>query len=430
MSSKGTPVDRKSYAQVHDHIMKIMPLLERQPEGFLKHPFIVCAYGLHYANVIACWDCHHMAMRFSYAGKHEYFRHLIDNLMEYQSAKSGLTPAFIMSTEGMLQSSPPLHAHPFLMQGALMYLRQTGDSTWIKSVYDRLKKYLGYFETTMLTHLGLFRWPVTTYGGMDNDVSSFFQPETVVTPDINAWLCLEYLAAAKLAAGIGKDGDRKEFSRKAADLAKTTNDLLWYDKFSTYSAYDLVNGRFILHYDDAYLDETVGRFSFQSCSNLIPLYARMPDAQRARRMIKTYLLNEKHFWGEFGIRSLSRSSNYYNTAIWGNPPRFGDHHRLTNTNWQGPVLILTNYFMFHALRHYGFRKEAGDLADRTIRVLAKSLDIRGSWPENFNPDTGEPLYVENFASWNILADVMHTELKTGKWIMDSVFEPGAKRKSK
>lgn len=418
-------MNKKSYAQVHEHIAKIMPLVERRPEGFLKHPFLVCAYGLHYANLIACWDCHHMAMRFSYAGKHEYFRHLIDNLMEYQSARSGFTPAFLLTTEGVYQCSPPFHAHPFFMQGALMYLTQTGDVTWIKSVYDRLKKYLGYFEASMLTHLGLFRWPEIWQGGMDNDPISFFRPETVVTPDINAWLYLEYLAAAKLAARIGKDGDRKEFSHKATSLAKTTNDLLWYDKFSTYCAYDLVNGKFILHYDDALLDDTVGRFSYQGCSNLIPLYARMADKNRARRMIKTYLLSEKHFWSAFGIRSLSRSSNFHNNAVWGNPPRFGDHRQLSNTNWQGPVLILVNYLMFHALRHYGFREEAGDLADRTIRVLAKSLDKMGSWSENFHPDTGKPLYAENFASWNILADAMHTELETGKWIMDPVFEPGS-----
>ena len=65
------------------------------------------------------------------------------------------------------------------------------------------------------------------------------------------------------------------------------------------------------------------------------------------------------------------------------------------------------------------------LADRTIKVLALSLETVGSFAENFDGDTGAPLYARHFASWNILADRMHEELRSGNWIMDPVFDEGS-----
>ncbi len=76
-------------------------------------------------------------------------------------------------------------------------------------------------------------------------------------------------------------------------------------------------------------------------------------------MIERYVLSADHFLSAFGIRSLSRSSEYYNNAIWGNPPRYGPHDRLTNSNWQGPVWVPLCCFVAHAPAHYGYGCEAG-----------------------------------------------------------------------
>ena len=55
-------------------------------------------------------------------------------------------------------------------------------------------------------------------------------------------------------------------------------------------------------------------------------------------------------------------------------------------------------------------------------MLASSLAKIGMFTENYNAETGEPLYAPGYASWNILADMMRPELKSGKWIMDPVFD--------
>ncbi len=98
-----------------------------------------------------------------------------------------------------------------------------------------------------------------------------------------------------------------------------------------------------------------------------------------------------------------------------------DPNRLTNSNWQGPVWVPLNYFMFHALLFYGFAGEAEILSSRTINMLVHSLNKIGSFAENYDSDNGTPLYCKDFASWNILADMMPQETINKKWIMDAIF---------
>ncbi|MFH0922304.1 MAG: trehalase family glycosidase [Fibrobacterota bacterium] len=417
----------KEYKLVHEHIESILPRIERRPTKGIPFPYLAVAYSRHYAGFFYCWDHHHMAMRFACAGKPEYLRHGIDNML-YCQRTDGFTPFLISPKDGANGTPSDCHAQPFVMQGALMYISRTGDTAWLERQYDKLLKYLRYYELRYRAPHGLFRWTGSVVSGFDNDVvTTFFQPGTIIPVDINAWLYLEYRSASGLARLRGKKKDAVEFLQKAKNLRAAIQQTLWYAKAESYSAYDLCAQEPRFHYKDLYLDKSVGYYAFQTCSNLIPLYAGIPDNKQARAMLKRYVLSEKHFLSPYGIRSLSRSSEYYNNAVWGNPPRFGDHRRLTNSNWQGPVWIPLCYFMFHALRRYGFRREAADLAGRTIHVLAQSLARTGSFTENFHGDTGEPLYAPGFASWNILADLMPSELKTGRWIMEPVLRQPDRR---
>ena len=414
-------MEAQAYDAVHGHIEKIMPLLEHPASGRLPYPFLTPAYGRQYGDSIYCWDNHHMSMRFALAGKPEHLKYTIANLLHHQ-AGDGCVPFVVSSSGGPLCVGPGFHALPFLMQGALMYVKQTGDMAWLQQVFAKLEKYLEYFETDLRAPHGLFRWKMAYMSGIDNDAATtFFLPDTMIPVDINAWVYLEYLAASKLARLLKQPEKATVFQTKADALRKAVNDILWLDEVSSYAAYNLCEGRNVFHCEHKYAADA-GQFAFQSCSNLVPLYARIPDQDQAERMLRTYVLDENHFLSPYGIRSLSKSSDYYNNARLANPPRFGGHFWLTCSNWQGPVWIPLCYFMFNALLHYGLRCEAEDLADRTVRLLALALKQNGSFAENYHADTGKPLYCDNFASWNILADTMHAQLRENTWIMDPVFE--------
>jgi neutral trehalase len=413
-------MDNSNLQVVRQYINQIMPQIERPPMGKIPYPWLSITYGEHYPSTIFTWDHHHAALRFAIAGKPEYLRFLVDNLLYYQQS-DGHTSNMISIERGPRFLEVPFHAQPFLCQAALIYVSQTDDTAWGLSVFDKLVKYLHYFDTHYSAAFGLKRWRIGWAGGLDNDVvTAFLPPDTIASCDINGWLYLELLATEKLSKRLERSEDADLFARQAKQHREIVNDKLWYAQMNSYSAFSLCDGVPLFSLSCEGAPAATGRYAFQSCSNLIPLYARMADPDSARAMIRDYVVNEKHFWSPYGIRSLSKSSEYFNNAVWGNPSRFGDHRRMNESNWQGPVWIPINYFAFHALRYYGFTQEAGILADRTAAVLAKGLQIQGSFSENFDSETGYPLYASCFTSWNLLGDTLHDDL-VGNWIMDMIF---------
>lgn len=420
-------MDHPDLQAVRQYIKQVMPRIEHPPCGKILHPWLAITCGEHYGATIYTWDHHHAALRFAIAGKPEYLRFLIDNLLSYQQ-QDGHTPCVLHVDQGPRFTEPPYQAQPFLFQGAFLYVHQTGDTDWGQSVFGKLTAYLNYFDRNYSAAFGLKRWRVGWMGGLDNDVvTAFLPPDTIASADVNAWLYLELLAAEKMAILLERAEEADRLARQAREHRAVVNDKLWYAKENSYSAFSLCDGAPLFRWSSGDVPNEIGRYAFQSCSNLIPLYARMADHDSARAMIRNYVVNEEHFWSPYGIRSLSKSSEYFNNAVWGNPSRFGDHRRLNESNWQGPVWVPINYFVFHALRHYGFATEATLLADRTIEVLAKSLQIRGSFSENFHSETGDPLYASHYASWNLLADTLHDDLASGRWIMEPIFAPSGPR---
>ena len=409
-------------AIVHAHIERIMPLLEAPPGGALPYPSLRTTHGAHY-DAAYCWDHHHMGMRFAHAGKPAYLRYLPDNLLHHQKS-DGLTPNTVHRENGVMPG-PAHHAQPFLMQSALMYAAQTNHDEWAAERWPSLERYLSYYERNLLAPHGVFQWSLAWMSGIDNDAAtSFFPPRTVVPPDVNAWIYLEYRAAAALLKRLGRGAEAEDYQARAAALCEAVNNLLWNDEAGAYATLNLATGRTLVHLEI----EGAGRFgdfAFLSASSLIPLYAGMAPPDRAKRMIEQYLLSEDHFLSPWGVRSLSRASAYYNNAVWGNPSYYTSGDRLTNSNWQGPIWFPVCYFAFHALRRYGYGGEALDLMARTHRMLAHSVETIGSFTENYHAETGEPLYAPDFASWNVLADVMRDELEPERWIMAPLFENDA-----
>ncbi|MBU1736411.1 MAG: hypothetical protein KJ692_14385 [Verrucomicrobia bacterium] len=407
-------MDTSAFRQAHAHILRIMPLIQHAAEGRLRYPYLTVTYGQHYGGHIYCWDNHHMTLRFAAAGEPEQMCYFVDNMLSFQTA-SGYVPCVINIADGGSGAISNFHAQPFLAQNAAIYTMLTGDAAWAETVFPKMKKYLSYWLEKHAAPFGLCRWRYPYMSGFDNEIAAtVFPPDTIISPDLNAWLYLELRSMAYLAGMQHDVSAQQDYHCRAETLKKAINTYLWDDEFGTYAAYDLCAGQCRVSWGDGTLSGEVGQYAYLSCPALIPLFARLAEPERAQRMIKNYVLNPDHFRSPYGIRSMSKSSEYYNQARWGNPPRYGDHRRLTNSNWQGPVWIPLNWFVFHALLYYGFVVEAEQLADDTFKVIAMSVKQCGFMRENFHAETGEPLYADNFASWNILADLMPDYLPGGK----------------
>lgn len=406
--------------KTREHIRTIMPLIKHEAEGHFRHPYLSVTYGRTYGGHIYCWDNHHMSLRFAAAGEPEYMRYFTDTLLSFQTS-TGYTPCIVSVANGR-GISGPIHAQPFLAQNAAIYTAVTSDTEWAAAVFPKLKRYVSYWLTEYAAPLGLYRWRPAHMSGFDNEITStLFLPDTILSPDLNAWLYLELRSMAHLAGLLQDVAGQETYRRQAEALKQAINDYLWDERFGTYASYDLCLGKCRVSLNegqpagnDSNLPDAIGRYAFLSCPALVPLFAGIAERGRAERMIASFVLNPDHFRSPFGIRSLSKASEFYNNAKWGNPPRFGDHQRLTNSNWQGPVWIPLNWFVFHALLRYGFAAEAERLADDTFKVIALNLDKYGFMRENFDGETGDGLYADKFASWNILADLMPDYLPGGK----------------
>lgn len=404
----------KNFTKVHEHILKCMSMIKHQPSGTFKSPFLSVTWGQHYGNHIYTWDNHHMSLRFAAEGEPEQMRFFLENMLSFQNS-SGYVPCVMSAANGANNAASSFHAQPFLAQNAAVYVKHTGDTAFAGKVYDKLQKYLDYWLKKHSAPFGLYRWHYTYMSGFDNEIAgTIFQPDTIIPPDLNAWLYLEMRSMAYLAEVLNNDSDKNDYLGRAEKLKDAINTILWNEDYGCYAAYDLCAGKTIVGWGDGNLGSSVGQFAYLSCPALIPLFAGIAELGQAKRMIREYVLNPEHFRSPYGIRSLSKSSEYYNNARWGNPPRFGDHRRLTNSNWQGPVWIPLNWFVFHALLRYGFAAEAEKLAEDTFNVIALNLDKLGFMRENFHGETGEGLYADYFASWNILADLMPDYLPGGK----------------
>jgi hypothetical protein len=123
-------------------------------------------------------------------------------------------------------------------------------------------------------------------------------------------------------------------------------------------------------YYDRYWD---GRFSpKKAASNFYPLLARIPDQAKAL-LLKKRLLNEKEFWGEFVVPTISRDD-----------PEFADQDY-----WRGKIWSPTNYLIYQGLKAYGFDAVASEFAKKSADLFMRSWENFQICPENFDSRTGE-----------------------------------------
>lgn len=393
------------YEKVHDFIEDLMKKVERPPQGKFDYPSLATTAGIFYSSGMFTWDTHHMTLRYAMNGRVEMMKYFLLTMFKFQRS-NGFVACVCGSVDGESCTSG-FHAQPFLAQNAAIYLNASNDKDTAGSIFENLKKYLNYWLTVYSAPMGLFRWGETWMSGFDNEIAgTIFPTGSILPPDLPSLLYLECRAMGFICRKLGFDD--AEYEKRASDIKKAINDYLWDEEMGIYSARNILEDRVMTRMDDANLDNIVGKYAFVSCPSLITLFAGTAEPERAKTMIEKYVLAPEHFRSPWGIRSLSKSSEYYNNARWGNPPRFGDWKRLTNSNWQGPVWIPICWFTLHGLLRYNYIEDARKLADDVIELIHKSVQDFGFMRENFHAETGEALYADLFASWNILADKFYS----------------------
>ncbi len=107
----------------------------------------------------------------------------------------------------------------------------------------------------------------------------------------------------------------------------------------------------------------------QTLDLLLPLTGGLSSPQRARTLIEETLLNAQKYWQPHGIP----------LAPWHQTPA----HPLQMVSLQW------NTWIGYGLLRYGYRQQSAELVTRLMDALARSLEKRGSLPQNHHCRTGE-----------------------------------------
>ena len=127
-------------------------------------------------------------------------------------------------------------------------------------------------------------------------------------------------------------------------------------------------------------------------TGFMAMWAGIATPEQAERMVREHYLNEKTFCSPYGVRSLSRMEKMYKIAVSGNP-----------SCWLGPIWGIANYMVFEGLDKYGYKKEARDLAEKTVALFGGDIEKHGKMHEYYNPESGEGVHNLGFQSWNLLS---------------------------
>lgn len=376
--------------------------------GLLKYPFLTPSYSVNpggddHANVPARstvghylqmydWDACFFSQGAPLAGLPDLAPDVVANFMCLKHPDGyvprTVSPHRIWDAGDMCK--------PFLCQ-SLAYKEKYKSHGASTQLLQDLDCYLGYYERNRQTKSSLFHWRNVLESGVDdnlalitpleaakdeNESNNTFPDGKMLAADLSAYMVAEYRAFAILAEHAGDTALSAKYKNKAAEVLAQIESLMWDDKYGMY-----LN----LH------PNATDKLYLRSWTGLTPTLLGLSKPERTEQVLRQNVLNPEHFYRAAGISSMAASEPLYNNA------KRGLYGRAIVSNWQGPMWVLPNALTVRCLLNVGMKKEATDLAARVVRTMVNGLNERGTLFENYNADTGEPLWAPEFMSWNILA---------------------------
>ncbi len=181
---------------------------------------------------------------------------------------------------------------------------------------------------------------------------------------------------AFLAEKIGETQRARTLRGWQQETTEAMNNKLWDEKTGFYYAIDFTRNP----------NELI---KIKTVNGLVPLYAGVPSAAQAARLID-HLENPKEFRTGFGVPSTARDEVAFE------PQRY----------WQGASWPSTNYLVLQGTRRYAEQDflPAEQTASRLTNEI-KALKAHSGYREYYNSLTGEGCGADNFR-WAALADIV------------------------
>jgi len=391
------------------------PQLLRPPQGILTHPSIAPSLpGKQYSTSLWDWDTLWTTrglLRFAQlthdqALQGRIYEHAQGSLLNFLDRQSdeGRLPIMLSGsnpdTFGSVAPGPrPNHknqAKPVFGQLALLAAPEGTGLQWLAPHFDRLLKFYDSWTANNESQIGLLVWGDDVAIGNDNDPTTFGRPFfSSANLLLNTLYYQDLRASAELARRLGRPEDERRLSQLALALGANLLKYCWDPRDQFFYTVDTqcvdLRARLISFKRGMDMSWKCLPLRIQTFTGFLPLWCNLATAEQAGALVQANYLADQRFRGDWGVRSLSSKESMYCMNFSSNP-----------SNWLGPVWIIVNYFVWQGLRNYGFRQEAQDLADKTLKLLAADVAAHGSLNEYYHPDTGAPLSHKGFMDWNLL----------------------------
>jgi putative isomerase len=390
------------------------PLMLWAPDGILKHPSVSQSLpGRNYSTQLWDWDTlwtsqglfRLAALEHDESLKQKLCEHVSGSLLNFldHASADGRIPIMMTATDPdpfrVLgpDATSKNQAKPVFGQLGLLVADQRGEVAWLAPYFDTILRFYNAWTAHNTSSIGLLVWGDDVAIGDDNDPTTFGRPPfSSANLLLNCLFHEDLLASAELARRLERPKDHDRLSAQAESLAQQIRTYCWDSRDSFFYSVDVqcVDRR-------AELIPTVPRgmdmswkslpLRIQMFTGFLPLWCGIASQTQAGELVKINYLADDRLCARWGVRSLSSRESMYSVAFSSNP-----------SNWLGPVWIIVNYFAWKGLKRYGFHKEAADLGDKTIALLASDLKVNGSLNEYYHPDTGAALSHKGFMDWNLL----------------------------
>ncbi|MBI2513550.1 MAG: glycoside hydrolase family 37 [Opitutae bacterium] len=413
-------VPAREIAVIREHVQRDWQGMLRDEGGAFRFPFLTPG-SAQYGDILWDWDSwlSDVALRQVLAGnatpeekakalKHE--QGCVLNFLHY-GGFDGWVPIILQRKSGarkelMAQAGDTYATNmhkPCLAQHAAFLTRLNGgDAEWLREALFPLQAFVNRYKAHQRhAATGLYFWNDDTAIGVDNDPATFMRPpKSSGSIFLNCLMYRELLALAYLGGRLGQGEIAAQYQRDAEELKAAVQKHCWDERDGFFYSVDLnllpyegkpftADPKIRLHagYPRDY-DCLIQRIDVWS--GFLALWAEIATPEQAQRVVERYR-DARTFNAPYGVRTLSKLEKMYNVRASGNP-----------SMWTGPIWGVSNYLVFRGLLKYGFRDEARELADKTIRLFARDFERFGALHEYYLPESGEPVLNRGFQNWNYL----------------------------
>ncbi len=396
---------------LEEHIHSNCAEMTREPLGQLAHPYTVPSRpgSPYYSDALWDWDSWSTSIVLGqvevdtdHRGRFApYEQGSVLNFLDHTD-DDGVMPVQLTPDKALTHGDPTrsggfaenMHK-PVLAQHAALITQRQGSAEWIQPHMATIGRFVDrYLESHVHAETGLAYWQTDFAVGVDNDPSVYYRPnKSTAAVYLNSLLYRELLAYGYLLEELKDLPEANRRRRQAQDLADAMTEYLWDERDGTFYSADIalrpVDPEDWLHRGAPRSWSTL-LLRIDNWSSFLPMWAGLASGEQAERMVQR-VRDPRTFNATYGIRSLSRLEKMYDLRASNNP-----------SNWLGPVWGMTNYMVFRGLVKYGFRKDARQLALKTVRLFGQDLETSGALHEFYHPDTGEPIMTKGFQNWNFL----------------------------